>query len=101
MNIENIKPWQPATEIDLNLESVSLFVNREYNLPKDYVPKDLVMPNIRFAHPGLGDRRFYEQLQQRLLKISLMMQKRKDIYYMVYLDTVPIKLKRHLSKQYC
>ncbi len=57
MNEQNKKTWQPATEMDLNPESITVFVNKEFCLPKDYLPKDLVMPNIPFDYSGLEDRK--------------------------------------------
>lgn len=41
-------PFVPATEMDLDPSSVTVFINKEYALPKDYVPKKLVTPNIIF-----------------------------------------------------
>ena len=56
------KAWKPNREIDLDPESITVFVNKEHSLPKDYVPKDLVMPNIRFDHSGLEDRKLMRAL---------------------------------------
>lgn len=39
----------PPTTIDLDPSSITVFVNREYNLPKTYKPEDLVRPNISFT----------------------------------------------------
>ena len=41
-------PFVPATEIDKDPESITVFVNKEYNLPKDYVPKNMVVPKVLF-----------------------------------------------------
>ncbi len=38
----------PATEIDLDPTSITVFVNKEYALPKDYRPEELVAPDIYF-----------------------------------------------------
>jgi D-alanyl-D-alanine carboxypeptidase len=42
------KPFVPATEMDLDPTSITVFVNKEYALPKDYVPEHLVTPNVIF-----------------------------------------------------
>ncbi len=42
------KPFVPATEMDLESSSITVFVNKEYALPKDYVPENLVTPNVKF-----------------------------------------------------
>ncbi len=49
-------PWTPATEIDLDPNSITVYVNREHSLPKDYVPEDLVIPNILFDIPDNSER---------------------------------------------
>lgn len=41
-------PFVPATEMDLDPSSITVFVNKEYSLPKNYKPDDLVVPNIYF-----------------------------------------------------
>lgn len=41
-------PFVPATEMDLDPSSITVFVNKEYALPKDYKPSELVTPNIYF-----------------------------------------------------
>jgi len=41
-------PFVPATEMDLDPSSITVFVNKEYSLSKDYKPDDLVVPNIYF-----------------------------------------------------
>lgn len=56
-NDKGIKtPFVPATEIDKDPESITVFVNKEYNLPKDYVPKDMVVPNVLFNHSYADER---------------------------------------------
>ncbi len=50
-------PWTPATEMDLDPSSITLFVNKEYALPKDYVPENLVIPNVLFDIQGFDERK--------------------------------------------
>ncbi len=42
------EPFVPATEMDLDPASLTVFVNKEYSLPKDYKPEHLVTPNVVF-----------------------------------------------------
>ncbi|HWT75376.1 MAG TPA: M15 family metallopeptidase [Mobilitalea sp.] len=42
------EPFVPATEMDLDPSSITVFVNKEYALSKDYKPDDLVIPNVYF-----------------------------------------------------
>jgi D-alanyl-D-alanine carboxypeptidase len=45
---EEITSFVPADKMDLDPSSITVYVNKEYCLPKDYKPKNLVTPNIRF-----------------------------------------------------
>lgn len=49
------EPFVPATEMDLEPSSITVFVNKEFALPKDYKPEDMVTPNIFF------DLTFYDE----------------------------------------
>ena len=51
-------PWTPITEMDLDPKSITVFINKEYYLPKDYVPDNLVVPNITFDITGSSERKF-------------------------------------------
>ncbi len=55
--IESKTPWAPATKMDLDPTSITVFVNKEYALPKDYVPEDLVIPNVLFDLTGYDERK--------------------------------------------
>lgn len=57
-NVPTIVPWTPATEMDLDPKSITAYINKEYCLPKDYVPEDLVVPNITFDTTGINERKF-------------------------------------------
>lgn len=45
---EEVTSFIPSDEMDLNPSSITVYVNKEYALPKDYKPDDLVIPNIHF-----------------------------------------------------
>lgn len=49
-------PFVPATEMDLDPNSITVFVNKEYALPPDYLPSDLVTPDIYFHLAYYDDR---------------------------------------------
>ncbi len=42
------EPFVPATEMDLDPSSITVFVNKEYALPKSYRPENLVTPDVLF-----------------------------------------------------
>ena len=41
-------PFVPNREMDLDPTSITVFVNKEHSIPKDYKPENLVVPNIFF-----------------------------------------------------
>jgi len=49
--------WFPSSEMDLDPNSITVFVNKEYNLPEDFVPKDLTQPDIPFDISGYSERK--------------------------------------------
>ena len=48
--------FTPATEIDLDPTSITVLVNQELALPKDYVPANMVVPNIPFDIKRYDDK---------------------------------------------
>jgi D-alanyl-D-alanine carboxypeptidase len=42
------EPFVPATEMDLDPSSITVFVNKEHSLPKKYIPENLVTVNVYF-----------------------------------------------------
>lgn len=53
---EDPDPFIPATEMDLDPTSITVFVNKEYALPKDYKPEKLVTPDVKFNLTYYDDR---------------------------------------------
>jgi D-alanyl-D-alanine carboxypeptidase len=51
----------PATELDLDPNSITVFVNKEHALPKDYIPEDLVIPDVLFDIPGNDERKYMRE----------------------------------------
>ncbi len=45
---EEEQPFVPATEMDLDPSSITVYVNKEYALPKSYRPEKLVTPDVLF-----------------------------------------------------
>lgn len=48
--------WTPATKMDLEPKSITVFVNKEYYLPKNYVPENLLVPDIVFDSTSYSER---------------------------------------------
>jgi D-alanyl-D-alanine carboxypeptidase len=47
-DLKDEEPFIPATEMDLDPTSITVFVNKEYDLPKDYKPENMVTPDVVF-----------------------------------------------------
>lgn len=45
---EVTEPFVPASEMDLDPTSITVYVNKEYTLPKDFRPERLITPNVKF-----------------------------------------------------
>ncbi len=54
---ENYASMDLMTEIDTEPSSLTVFVNKEYGLPEDYIPSDLVEPDIRFYFSYFDEKR--------------------------------------------
>lgn len=48
-------------EINTDPDSLTVFVNKEYSLPQDYIPEDLVEPNIRFYFSYFDEKRLLRE----------------------------------------
>jgi LAS superfamily LD-carboxypeptidase LdcB len=51
-----------------NLDSILVLVNKQRNLPGDYVPTDLVMPNVRFPFKEDQPRKYMREEAARALE---------------------------------
>ncbi len=49
-------------KVDTQPDSITVLVNREYRLPEDYVPTDLVIPGISFSFYGTYEKSYVRQV---------------------------------------
>lgn len=56
-DISTILDNNKKVPLDTVPSSYTVLVNRDYLLPSDYIPEDLVEPAIRFSHSEQGDKR--------------------------------------------
>ncbi len=54
---ENYASMELPTEIDVNPSSLTVFVNKQFGLPQDYIPSDLVEPNVKFYFSYFDEKR--------------------------------------------
>lgn len=58
----------PATKMDLDPESLTVYVNKEFALPKDYKPTDLVQVNIKFNLKAYDERTYMREEAAKALE---------------------------------
>lgn len=52
----------PLIEVDTKEDSITVLVNREYRLSEDYIPADLVVPEVRFSYYGTYEKSYVRQV---------------------------------------
>lgn len=68
---ETATPEEKKTEyikVDTNPDSYTVLVNREHLISKDYIPGDLVIPNISFSFYGRYEKSYMRQRAARALE---------------------------------
>ncbi len=65
---KEVTSFVPATKIDLDTSSMTLYVNREYPIPKEYKPEDLVRPNVAFDPTSSGDKTLMREKAAKALE---------------------------------
>lgn len=78
---KEIKNFVPATKMDLDPDSVTVYVNKEYALPKTYRPANLVNPNVRFSCSYADERSLMRPVAARALE-KLFNSAEKSGYYL-------------------
>ncbi|MCH5267909.1 MAG: D-alanyl-D-alanine carboxypeptidase family protein [Lachnospiraceae bacterium] len=66
-----IKPGKspaPIIEVDTDPQSVTVLVNRDYLLPEDYIPPDLVVPKITFSFYGTYEKNYMRKVAATALE---------------------------------
>lgn len=58
----------PLIEVDTDPESITVLVNREYLLPEEYVPVDLVVPDVPFSFYGTYEKSYMREVAANALE---------------------------------
>lgn len=53
----NQDPLEGEQGMDTNYDSITVLVNKEIGLPKDYIPSDLTVPNVLFNYPQIDEKK--------------------------------------------
>lgn len=58
---ESAVPDSKAVMIDTTPDSVTVLINKELGLPEDYVPENLVVPEVRFSFSGYQEKKLMRE----------------------------------------
>lgn len=58
----------PLIKVDTDPESITVLVNRDYLLPEEYVPADLVVPNVTFSFYGTYEKSYMREIAATALE---------------------------------
>lgn len=65
---EPAKEPAPIIKVDTDPQSITVLVNRDYLLPEEYIPEDLVKPNITFSFYGIYEKNYMRQVAATALE---------------------------------
>lgn len=77
-----LKSFVPDRTLNLDRNSITFLVNKEYSLPKNYVPKDLVIPNVEFNTKGIEERKHMRAPAAKALE-KLFNAAKKEGYHLI------------------
>ena len=101
-------PFVPSTELDTDPKSITVLVNKEYSLPKDYIPENMVMPNVAFDLQSYGERKLMRPEAAKALEELFAAAENDGIYlcgvsgyrsfdrqYKIFIDNIVARGKKH------
>lgn len=59
---------KPLIEVDTDPDSITVLVNHEYLLPEEYIPPDLVKPNVSFSYYGIYEKSYMRKIAATALE---------------------------------
>lgn len=68
METSRPKEASPLIKVDTREDSITVLVNREYRMSADYIPADLVVPEVRFSFYGTYEKSYVRQVTADALK---------------------------------
>lgn len=69
----------PLIKVDTKEDSVTVLVNRQYRMSADYIPADLVVPNVRFSFYGTYEKSYVRQVTADALEKLFAAAERDDV----------------------
>lgn len=67
--------------LDTNPESITVMVNKELSLPSDYIPADLVVPNVTFSIQYYDEKKLMREEAARALEKLFLAASQKGLYF--------------------
>ncbi|MDT3498650.1 M15 family metallopeptidase [Bacillus toyonensis] len=78
-NENNSKQNGTSNKIASSFASIQAVVNKEYGLPEDYKPKDLVVPNVPFSFNGTVEKSYLRKEAAEALEKLFLLAKQEGI----------------------
>lgn len=63
------KEIESPLQVDTNTKSFTILVNKEYGLPSDFVPDDLILPDILFSEIGYHEKKLMRKEAAKALEL--------------------------------
>lgn len=64
-------------KINTNPASYTVLVNKYYPMPKDYVPKDLTIPDVKYSYSGVYEKSYMRSVTARAIECMFAEAKKK------------------------
>ncbi len=70
-NMEDEKNYStdaPLIKVDTDPASYTVLVNRDYPMPEDYVPEDLVIPDVGYSYNGIYEKSYMREAAAKAIE---------------------------------
>ncbi len=68
MEEENYSTNTPLIKVNTDPASYTVLVNRDYPMPEDYVPEDLVIPDVGYSYNGIYEKSYMREAAAKALE---------------------------------
>ncbi|MFG6394086.1 MAG: D-alanyl-D-alanine carboxypeptidase family protein [Lachnospiraceae bacterium] len=66
--IKNNSTSAPLIKVDTTPASYTVLVNRDYPMPEDYVPEDLVIPSVEYSYKGIYEKSYMRKAAAKAIE---------------------------------
>jgi len=83
-DIENFGTSMPLIKVNTDPSSYTALVNRDYPMPEDYVPEDLVIPDVEYSYNGIYEKSYMRKAAAEAIeKMFAKARKKKNLRFKV------------------